>query len=310
MSDVITLLISLFKLALMISIGVFIGTIFERINLQNRLAFILKPLSKFTGLSSLGCTAFVTAFASPRAANTILASSCDEGLISKREMILSALANSTAAVFVHLRVSSFVLLPLLGKVGLAYIGVQIIGAFITTILALLILNKNSSVCDINKDIKLTPTNKKHKTLWQVFFKRNKTILLRVLIITVPLYSIIYFLNINGYLALTTSILPDNLKSILRPESMVIIGVHFSGIMPAVSAASLALRDGVLSQTQVFITLLVGYIFTTPVRAIRHTLPSALGIFPGKTGLYIVTISQIIKIIVAIIAILITLKVAV
>jgi len=195
------------------------------------------------------------------------------------------------------------------RLRIKYIIVQIIGAFFTTIIAIMFLRKNINNRDNKKPIlqRRDERNKQSRGFLHILISRNKEILFRVLIITVPLYIFIYFLNYNGFFRYISNNLPNGLGRFMLPESVVIVGLHFSGILSAASAASLTIKEGILTENQVLVTLLCGYVITLPVRAVRHVLPLYLGIFPGKTGLYIIAISQSIRIVIAIIAIFIVIK---
>jgi len=296
------LLFSFLRIICMISLGIFFATLIEQVHIEKKLFFLLKILCKHTGLSTVGATAFITSFASPRAANTLLASACDEGTITKKEMILSALINSLGAWFAHMKIMAFIIVSLLGYIGLAYLGVQIVAIFLTMGTSFILLKKGGDqLSDTITEIK--EKNKQHGFI-KILLARNKKILLRVLSWTLPLYTIIYILNYNGFFEKLSTYLPQFVKTLLPPEAMAVIGIQFSGILQSASAASLLMKDDKLSSTQVFITLLLGYILSTPIRAIRHTLPSALGIFPGKTGLIIVAIIQGTRIIVALVILVI------
>jgi len=305
-SPFLELLSLIVRMIIMISFGIFIGTLIESFKLEKKLSFLIKPIVKYTPFSTLGATSFVTSFLSPRAANIMISSAHEEGRISEKEMILIALTNSLGALFAHLKVTTFIIIPLLGIVGVAYISVQLLGAILTTCIALVVLGfiKRERVEGV--ETLAVNTTIKRVSFKKLLIDRNKKILLRVLRVSVPLYTIIFFVNYYGFFDSLATHLPLAASTILPPESIAIIAVHFTGVMQSASTASLAINSGSISEIQVFITLLIGYILSTPLRAVRHTLPSALGIFPKKSGLYIVIAIQSIKILVALVVITLTL----
>jgi len=80
----------------------------------NRLSWLLKPIMKMGHLRSECAMSFITAFASPTAANTMLMELYQKGIISKKELFLSSMANSFPAILTHWRTMLPIIIPLLG----------------------------------------------------------------------------------------------------------------------------------------------------------------------------------------------------
>ncbi len=123
-------------------------------------------------------------------------------------------------------------------------------------------------------------------------------------VSIPLYTIVAWMNAAGLFKLMSKILPPGLERMLPPESMAILASHTTGAMRAAPVAREFLESGELSAAAVCFTLIVGYGLTLPVRVLRRTLPSTLSLFPGKNGFTIIAITQLPRLALAVAAIVI------
>lgn len=293
------------RLLAIVSVGSFIGVLIDESGILNKVNFLLKPIMTASGISATSASAVVTAFGSPRVANVMIAGACDKEEIKEKEMIRTAMIISFPAMLLHMRITAFILIPLLGWAGVAYIAMQFGAGLLTaTFASLFFREKRDDLIEttsenVNKKIK------KSGTIFNRAFERSKKIILRIIKITVPCYIIVSILDNFGVFKKITLLLPTFLTNFLSAESMAVIGTHFSSIHLAASAASASLKEGSMTTVQVFVTLTIGYVLTVPIRVLRHTLPAALGIFPKKSGLIIVSLSQIIRIVFAVTVIVIT-----
>lgn len=304
--DLMHLFEGILRLLIIVSMGSFLGIMLDESGLLNRVQFLLKPLMKVAGISATSASAVVAAFGSARVANTMIATACDNGEITQREMIRTAMIISFPAVLLHMRINAFILIPLLGWAGISYIGMQFCAGLVTAIAASLFFREIKDDSYDSDTIFKESKKVKEGTLFKRSYLRSRKIVLRIIKITVPCYIIVFILENLGIFKKITLILPSFVSNFLSAESMTIIGTHFSSVHMAASAASAALKEGSLTNVQVFITLTIGYLLTIPIRVIKHTLPAALGIFPKKSGLIIVSLSQSIRIVVAISIIIATL----
>lgn len=115
----------------------------------------------------------------------------------------------------------------------------------------------------------------------------------------PLYALILFFTRLGLFHRLNQLLPAPLTRVLPAESLSIMSSHLSGVLNAAAIARPFLEEGVLSPIQVFTTLIFGYAISLPLRTLRHVLPSALGIYPGRTGLKIAAYTQGFKLVLAV-----------
>ena len=129
----IRLITGIIKLLIMVSIGCFIGTIFECRNWMKTAAFLAKPLIRLGRLPDICGTAFLTAFVSNPAANSMIAAAYADKKITRRDMILNGIANSYAAKVSHSMRISFALVSAFGTAwlaGIAYFAIQFFTGFL------------------------------------------------------------------------------------------------------------------------------------------------------------------------------------
>ena len=284
------------RLLTVVAAGVMAGTLLEATGVMKRVAYISGPMLKLGKLSPVCGTAFVTAFASPRAANSILASAYSEQSLSRRELISGALVNLFPGSLTHLRVLAFVLIPLLGVAGVAYVLFQIITGFICALTALIAssLLAGGSKQSTFAGTKNSGEEEQKKSLRDALkegWKRARKMLIRVICITVPIYVAVAVLEQYGVFSSLTEYLPQSMTHILPPAGITVVAAHLSSVINAAGVASELLGTGTLSSAQVFLTLVCGYVLSMPIRVMRHTIPAAVGIYPYREALLIVIAGQ-------------------
>jgi len=274
-------------------LGVLIGSLLENLGLMRWGAFLARPFVRLGRMPEVWGSSFLVAFASPRAANAMLSDAAAAGTISRRCLVAGAVANTLPAVLVHVRVLAFVLIPLLGPAGVAYVGFQLTAGLACT-LAALIGSRLRGACGSGSGGPLLAGGRVERgTLREALQRalhRLRRMILRVLLITVPLFVLVVSLDALGVFRRLADLLPEALRSVFSPSVLVVVAAHLSSVMNAAGAASGFLQSGEMTGLTLFLTLVGGYVLSAPVRALRHSIPSALGIFPGRTGLRIVGIS--------------------
>ncbi len=273
-------------------LGVLIGSLLEHLGLMRWGAFLARPFVRLGRMPEVWGSTFLVAFASPRAANAMLSDAAAAGTISRRCLVAGAVANTLPAVLVHIRVLAFVLIPLLGPAGIAYVGFQLAAGLACT-LAALAASRLRGACGHGGGPLLTGARMERGT-WREALRRAlhrlRRMVLRVLLITVPLFALVVSLDALGVFRRLTGLLPEALRSVLSPPVLLTVAAHLSSVMTAAGVGSGFLQSGEMTGYTLFLTLVGGYVLSAPVRALRHSIPSALGIFPGRTGLRIVSVS--------------------
>lgn len=286
------------RLLLFVAAGVYVGSLLESSGWIQKLSFLARPYCRLGKLPQICGAGFITAFASPRAANSMLAGARSDEAISREEMIAGAVANILPSTLSHIRITALMIIPLLGYAGAAYMGFQLLLGITCTIAALIIsrirIGKGTEYAgagDEKRDEK-TSFADAHRKAW----KRTRKILLRVCMISIPLYILVAYLDAYGIFQALAQKMPAVVTDVLPPASFVVVASHMVNIRHAAAAASEMLDSGTLTSAQVFLVLVIGYGLTIPIRSLRHNIPSAVGIFPGRDGIRIVLFSQSLRLI--------------
>ena len=126
--------------------------------------------------------------------------------------------------------------------------------------------------------------------WKRFKKRIR----KVLYFTLPIYTLIFFMNKAGVFEALEQFMGDNLAflSWLHPESIGIIVLHVAAEFTAgLAMAGALINAGDLGYREVVLALLVGNVLSSPMRAVRHQFPYYAGIFPPGIAVKLIIYNQ-------------------
>lgn len=269
------------------------------------MARIFHPLLRIGHFSAVTASAFTAAFFSGIVANTLLAKAFQDSTISKRELFLANLLNvGLPAYTLHFPTAMAILLPMVGKAGGIYLVLTFLAAILRTAFVLMIARIYQPECAKQADTPTpcndnSPMTAKSQTtiqhnIWEQLIKR----LWQIAIYTVPIYTFVVVLQEKGFFKwleqsashlFTTTILP------IEGVSVVVFSI-VSEFTAGAAAAGAMLHGGILTYKETVIALLIGNIIATPVRALRHQLPTYLGIFTPGIGTQILLTSQALRII--------------
>ncbi len=281
------------RIILGMMVGIFVANVLESLRWTRHLAKIASPLARVAHLGHVTAAAFSTAFFSAVTANGLLAEHYEKGELDKRELVLSNLFNSLPAYLAHTPSIFFLIFPVLGFPAVIYVALTLLAACMrtlgTVIVARCLLARPAEGC-------VTCLLEEKVLVWsQVLekaWKRFKRRVPKMVYFTVPVYIVIYFLQTNGLFLRMEEWLAENAITFLPPEAMGIIALHLAAELgAALSAAGAAFHMGALTDKEVVLALLIGNILSTPMRALRHQLPSYAGFFRPATALHLVLTNQ-------------------
>jgi len=271
-----------------LSLGLFIALLIETLNWTRAMAVLATPLVRWSRLRDVSGASFSLAFFSGAAANAMLAEQYDAGTLSRRELVLSNLFNSMPTYLLHLPTMFFTMLPFIGKSAVAYLGLTLLAATLRTgfivLLGRLTLPRLPEGCvTCLLDEKRTGFRSALRKAWGRFRKRIR----RLLLYSIPVYVLIYFLNVYGLFDALQRLMAEKsaLLGFLPPEAIGIVVFQVIAESSAgLATAGALLQAGNLTGAEVILALLVGNILSTPMRAFRHQLPFYAGIFkPALAG---------------------------
>ncbi|NOY75234.1 MAG: hypothetical protein GXP32_05520 [Kiritimatiellaeota bacterium] len=281
------------RLVLVVGLGCFAGAVFEYRGWIRYISFLAKPMMRLAKLPDICGTAFITAIVSNNAANSIISDAYSEKRIKRREMFLSAVANSYLAEVSHAFRIMFVIIFTLGLPGVLYFIIQFSIGLARTCLILVFGKEKvgtNAGCHIERD------STKRRMPWRETFKkafaRTSRMLKRIVLVTVPIYVGVVLMSKYGVFTAWRNSMPEFLTPYFSPEVMTVMFARLGGFVSAASVAMELSDKGVISVAQILLAFFAGNLVTNPIRTVRRNLPSALGIFPGKDGFWIVMILQV------------------
>lgn len=292
----IRLILYILRLLLVVGLGCYLGAIFEYRNWLKTASWLAKPLIKLGRFPEICGSAFLTAFVSNPAANSMIAGAYQDGKITRREMILSGIANSFPAKLSH---SVRIMLPVILALGLPailYFGLQFTGGLLRTIV-ILIIGRTKNAAEISEAIAPETKELTWKETCKKAWKRTRKVMLRVALVTIPIYILVAYLAKIGFFKAWKNSMPEFLTPYLPPAVMTVIAARLGGLLSASGAAFELMEVGEITPYQIVIAFFMGNVITNPIRTVRRNLPTAMGIF-GKDGLWIVLILQTCRLIFA------------
>ena len=277
--------------------GLLVANVIEALGLSRMLSRLASPLAVYAHMGHTACTAFALAFASPAAANALLAEAHDEGRIKGKELLLANLFNSLPAYLVHLPTLVLTIFPILGFSTLIYAGLTLSAALLRTGLTIYAGRWCLPVASQISQPPVTPQGSLRERLrhaWPVAWKRFTRRVPRLFVFTIPIYCAIVWLHYAGLFEdLETWLAASPFwSSWLSPQAVSIIALSLlAEVGASVSAAGAMLHTGSLSTPDVILALLVGNILSSPMRALRHQFPSYAGFYRPALALRLILANQ-------------------
>ncbi|WP_045212872.1 membrane protein [Desulfonatronovibrio magnus] len=286
----------LLKICMFISMGVFVGNLIEALNWTRFMAMFATPLVRAGRLKDISGASFSMAFFSGVSANTMLAEAYEQKRLTRKELVLSNLFNSLPTYFLHLPTTFFIIAPLIKAAALPYLFLTISSAVLRTIVVIFIgrfilpaKEDQCVVCELpaNEKLNMKKVLQKVKTRFSKRFKK-------IMVFTVPIYTLFYVLQHTGFFAMTERFMSEHvgILSFLPPQAISIVVLQLAAEFSAGLAAAGSLLDsGALGIKEVVLALITGNILSSPMRAVRHQLPYYAGIFNPALAMRLIVYNQ-------------------
>lgn len=288
------------RLLVFISLGILVGILIENLRWSTFMARLATPLVRIAHLQPISGASFAMAFFSGITANSMLAEAFAQKKITRKEVIISNLFNSLPIYFLHLPTMAMIAGPLLKQAALPYIGLTFGSACLRTCIMVLAcrfflpsLPKGCVTCE------LPPENEAGiKGIFQATWKRFVTRMKRIVMITIPIYILVYLGSDMGFFTWLETTLSSHLHALswLPTEALGVIVLQVSGEFSAGAAAAGALLDnGLITVKGIVLALLAGNILSSPMRAFRYQFPYYAGIFKPGLAMHIIIASQTLRV---------------
>lgn len=284
-------------------LGLILAELIVVYDAAERIAFLAKPITRFSHLSDAAGASFMMAFFSAASANSMLAGYYHDGIIEKRELFVASLVNSFPATTMHWRALLPVLIPLLGFTGLVYFGLLMLVGLLKTVLVMaagrLLLPgrpgaKAAEMTLVDLGGRIGSRRKNRPPLGEalkISARAARPKVVRVVKMTTAIMFLVSVLIQVG----AFDLLSQELSGIggllpLPAAGISIIAAQFAGYVAAYTVAGGLLAAGELSGKDVVVTLMIGNVITSVGWAIRWLIPSHAGIFGPRIGTELVICS--------------------
>jgi hypothetical protein len=289
------LLKPLLRLTLAVGAGLLLGIFIENAGLTARIGRVFAPFLRFGHLKEPSALAFTTAFFSAVSASTILMNAYQDRTVSRRELMVSALILTFPAFFSHLPSMFFIITPFVGVLGIYYLLILLGGDVLRT-LAFLSYARLSLPPYVPSPLEAAQERPSWSQVWQDTRKKFASRLYNILVITIPIFVLVFLTREAGAFDWLRHQLTGLLQGVQLPVEAFSILVFSMAAETAggFAAAGALLESQALSPAVVLFTLVLGTILSSPMRAVRHQLPYYLGIYTPALGFKLMVLSQIFR----------------
>ncbi len=288
------LLFPLGRLLGYLTAGLLVGQIIERLGWAAKLADLVRPLTRWGRLRRESGAAFVACFVSGIVANTMLMGFRQEERITTQELVLTYLVNNGLPIFlVHLPSTFFIVASLAGTAGLYYLGITFVAACLRSLGALAYARMVLPPVQKTSTASSTETVRRKTRNLPSFWSRFGDRLFRIALFTVPIYTLVFLANEAGAFIRLREATAQWIAVDFYPieTASVIVFAVAAEFSSGMATAGALLDAGTLTAKQAALALICGTIVSTPIRAIRHQLPTHTGIFSLKLGSQLLFLSQ-------------------
>lgn len=275
-----------------IVLGIIIAEFIVILGIVDKISILAKPIINFSHQKKECGVSFLMAFASPPAADAMLAEYHEKKLITKKEMFLAAMINSSFPIGVN---NFFyvvpVLIPLLGVTGLEYslifLLIGLVQAGVLMVASRLMLERRHATFEpsVKKKERICLADAFTQSLKASIptIKRITLIIVPALFVTCILIEAGVFDALASYISDVSYYLP------IPPAGLGIITALFGNFIAACAVASSLLSAGMITGREVILTLLIGNVLASIVTAFKTIMPYYVGIFGFRPGLELTAI---------------------
>ena len=292
-------------------LSVIAANIVQNFNLFGKLCWLSNPIMKLANLSAACGLSFLTAFASPGAANAMLRDAFDKGMVPRRELFVAVCVNAFPAIVVmELHYLLPLVLSLLGKYGLLFFIIMIFLNLMETLVAVVIghimlpkKSYNASTAHAEPVPALS---------WGLIKKSLMDALptlRKILMITVPVTVITFLLLYNGFFEIIeTYVKKAGHLFPIPPDGLGIVGAYLGHYMAGYTMAGNMLASGALGVKTVFLALLIAHMLQGVLFLVRHSIPYYVGFYGTALGVRIAVLATAIRLVVNMAAVMVLCKI--
>jgi hypothetical protein len=288
------LIIPLIKLLVLLSVGLLAGQALESLGWTRKLARFVRPLTRWGHLNDESGAAFVSSFVSGVVANSMLVDFYQAKRISRKELVLTYLVNNGLPVYlVHLPTTFFIVASLAGTAGLLYLAITFFAACLRSIGVLAYTRWALPAPSPTWSALVDHLDANDTSVVKKICEKFRGRFVRLVLYTIPIYVLIFLAGEWGiFQQLRTGAVGFVSSDVFPIEAAGVVIFALAAEFTSGMAAAGALQNaGSLDVKQTVLALILGTIIATPLRAVRHQLPTYAGLFSLGLGSQLLFMSQ-------------------
>jgi hypothetical protein len=292
------LVIPVLRLLCYLGVGLLVGQVLEALGWMTALAKWVRPLTRWAHLKDDSGAALTTAFVSGILANTILMNAYLDKRLTRREVTITYLLNTSLPTFlVHLPTTFFIVASLAKTAGILYMAIGLAAACLRGVGVLVysrcVLPAVEGPSTMTHKATAAETSGWSTAIWKKFQSR----FIRIVLYTIPIYILVFLVNEWGFFQWLRQGSAGWISSGFFPVEAagVVIFTLAAEFSSGMAAAGALLEAGTLTVKQTALALILGSIIAAPIRAVRHQLPTQVGLFNLAMGTKLLLLSQSLRI---------------
>ncbi len=278
------------RTALAIALGIFFANIALEAGLFRYLHRLLSPIFRRANISPEVASSALARIFSPSAGYSALAEFHKKAKVSETEIFITAFI--TSFPYELIRIFKFYLpvaVPLLGfSLGIKYISVKVGSGLIQSLLAVLYARNKLEARD-------EEYNLHRKGSVSRGIKRAFKTTIRVLLVFTLTYTAVRLLLKTNAIQPLAEVAGRAMGLLSLPgESSLVVATQFMNVVAGFATASELLKQGLLNQREVLITLVVGLVISLPRIYLQHTFPVVVSLFSKRIALKLMILKFLVE----------------
>ncbi len=288
------------RLFFFVGLGALLGAVVDGRGWYRFFAGSLGRLARMARMPAIVSMAAPVALTSAPAADSMLVASHNKGELSSATLIAGGMLNSFLAHFSHTMRIFYPVVAAIGLPGVLFFLIQF-GGMSAFILAVLLWHRvtmakkqNLPGGEYTEEESLAAKILPWKETLQKGFVRAGNLLFRLVCISLPLLLLMEWCLNSGMLDFWDKLVPEAVSSLIPEQLLTILAAQLSGLVQSSAICAGLKAQGLISDAQILLAMLLASAVTNPLRTLRRNLPTALAIFPARTALAIVLSMQIVR----------------
>ena len=288
------------RLFFFVGLGALLGAVVDGRGWYRFFAGSLGRLARMARMPAIVSMAAPVALTSAPAADSMLVASHNKGELSSATLIAGGMLNSFLAHFSHTMRIFYPVVAAIGLPGVLFFLIQF-GGMSAFILAVLLWHRVTMAQkqdlpggEYAGEESLACTILPWKETLQKGFVRAGNLLFRLVCISLPLLLLMEWCLNSGMLDFWDRLVPEAVSSLIPEQLLTILAAQLSGLVQSSAICAGLKAQGLISDAQILLAMLLASAVTNPLRTLRRNLPTALAIFPARTALAIVLSMQIVR----------------